>query len=212
MELAVRLADASGGSATVLTLGPTEASEQLRTALSLGCSSAVHIRADMNRFGPADVATEIAAVVRDHEITRPYDLVLAGSDAADSGDFQVGIRLGRALERPIISNAKTVTFDDGRVTARVSGPDGLETWCAPLPAVITVVEGGVEPRYPSIRGRMSAKKIPIEERTPLREPAGPNRLRLRVPPSEPNTVKILGEGPKSAPAVVDLLDALGVLP
>ncbi|HET8561863.1 MAG TPA: hypothetical protein VFL69_15190 [Marmoricola sp.] len=211
VELAVRLADATGGRATVLTLGPAEAVEQLRNALALGCGAAVHIEADTARFGPADVAREIAAVVREHEDAgTPYDLVLLGNDAADSGDFQVGIRLAYALGRPVVNGASTVEAADGVLAARVDGPDGEETWSAPLPAVVTVLEGGVEPRYPTIKGRMAAKKVVIEERRPVAEPQGPRRVRLLLPPAAPSTVQVLGEGPEAAAAVVDLLAELGV--
>ena len=118
-------------------------------------------------FGPADVAREIAAVVRDHEADgRAYDLVLLGNDAADSGDFQVGIRLAYELGRPVVNGASTVAVEDspeGPVVVAVGeGPDGQETYRVPLPAVVTIREGGVEPRYPSVPGRLKAKKIPIE--------------------------------------------------
>lgn len=211
VELAVRLADATGGRATVLTLGPAEAAEQLRNALALGCGAAVHVEADTTRFGPADVAREIAAVVRDHQQAgTAYDLVLLGNDAADSGDFQVGIRLAYALGRPVVTGASTVEVADGVLGARVDGPDGEETYSVPLPAVVTILEGGVEPRYPTIKGRMAAKKVAIEQRVPAAEPQGPRRVRLLLPPASPSTVQVLGEGPEAAPAVVDLLEKLGV--
>jgi electron transfer flavoprotein beta subunit len=212
VELAVRIAADSGGGATVLTLGDADAVEQLRSALAVGCTAATHVLADPQAFGPADVAREIAAAVRDHEAAgRSQDLVLLGNDAADSGDFQVGIRLAYELDRPVVNGADTVSVADGVVTASGSGPDGHETFRLPLPAVVTVLEGGVEPRYPTVPGRMKARKAPIEERQPVGEPAGPSRVRLVLPPPAPSTVQVLGEGPGAAPAVVDLLEQLGVL-
>ena len=202
VELAVRIGDAA-----VLTLGDADAVEQLRAALAVGCTSATHVVADPQVFGPADVAREIAAVVRE---TR-HELVLLGNDAADSGDFQVGIRLAYELGWPVVNGARTVSVADGVVTAHVAGPDGHETYELPLPAVVTVLEGGVEPRYPSVPGRMKAKKVPIEERRPTAEPAGPDRVRLLLPPPAPSSVQILGKGPEAAPAVVDLFEQLGVL-
>ena len=204
VELAVRIATGTGGAATVLTLGTDDAVEQLRTALSLGCSRAVLIEADPSKFGPADVAREIAAVAREH------DVVLLGNDAADTGDFQVGIRLAYALGRPVVNGARTVEVADGAVTAQVDGPDGVETYAVPLPAVVTVLEGGVEPRYPTITGRMKAKKVRVETVTPQRGPDGPGRVRLLLPPARANVVEVLGEGPDAAKSVVDLLEKLGV--
>jgi electron transfer flavoprotein beta subunit len=211
VELAVRIATGSGGTATVLTLGTDDAVEQLRTALGLGCAAAVLIGTDPAGFGPADVAREIAAVVQGGQ----YDLVLLGNDAADTGDFQVGIRLAYALGRPVVNGASTVEVSQevgtaDVATARVTGPDGVETYQVPLPAVVTVLEGGVEPRYPTISGRMKAKKVKIETVAPQREPAGSGRVRLLLPPAQPSAVDVLGEGPDAAKALVDLLEKLGV--
>ena len=212
VELAVQVAAATGGSASVLTLGDADAVEQLRSALAVGCTAATHVEADSSQFGPADIAREIAAVVRDHEASgRAHDLVLLGNDAADSGDFQVGIRLAYELGRPVVNGAANVTVEDGTVVAEVAGPDGHETYRVPLPAVVTVLEGGVEPRYPSVPGRMKAKKVEIEQRSPAAEPAGPKRVKLLLPPPQPSDVQILGKGADAAPAVVDLFQRLGVL-
>lgn len=212
VELAVRIAAADGGEATVLTLGPAEAVEQLRTALGVGCTAALLVEADTVGYGPADVAREIAAVVAEHEAAgRTYDLVLLGNDAADTGDFQVGIRLAYELGRPVVNGVRTVDVDGEVATAQGAGADGgVETYRVPLPAVVTVLEGGVEPRYPTITGRMKAKKVAIETVQPTREPDGPRRVRLTLPPAQPSTVEVLGEGAGAAPAVVDLLATLGV--
>lgn len=212
VELAVRVATATGGAATVLTLGDTDAVEQLRTALAVGCTAATHVVADPATLGPADVAREIAAVVREHEAAgRPHDLILLGNDAADSGDFQVGIRLAYELGRPVVNGVAMVTVEDGVVTANGDGPEGHETYRVPLPAVVTILEGGVEPRYPTVPGRMKARKVAVEERATATDPVGPSRVRLLLPPPQPSNVTILGEGPAAAPAVVDLLERLGVL-
>ena len=205
VELAVRIAAATGGTATVLTLGDADASEQLRSALAVGCTAAVHVVADPQTFGPADVAREIAVVAADH------DLVLLGNDAADSGDFQVGIRLAYELGRPVVNGVTSVSVEGTEVTANGAGPDGHETYRLPLPAVVTVLEVGVEPRYPTVPGRMKAKKIAIEERQPTAAPVGPARVRLLLPPPTPSDVRILGKGAEAAPAVVDVLEQLGVL-
>jgi electron transfer flavoprotein beta subunit len=207
VELAVQIASADGQSASVMTLGDADAVEQLRAALAVGCTSATHVVADSQTFGPADVAREIAAVVRD----QGHDLVLLGNDAADSGDFQVGIRLAYELGWPVVNGVTTASVSDGEVTASGDGPDGHETYRLPLPAVVTILEGGVEPRYPTVPGRMKAKKVPIDERQPTAEPAGPGRVKLLLPPPAPSNVQILGKGADAAPAVVDLFEQLGVL-
>jgi electron transfer flavoprotein beta subunit len=212
VELATQVAGATGGQATALTIGDADAVEQLRNALAVGCTAATHVVGEPFSFGPADVAREIAAVVRAHaDSGRAHDLILLGNDAADSGDFQVGIRLAYELGRPVVNGASTVTVEDDHVVAVGEGPGGQETYRVPLPAVVTIREGGVEPRYPSVPGRLKAKKIPIEERQPVSEPQGGGRVKMTLPPPTPSAVQILGEGPEAAPAVVDVLEKLGVL-
>jgi electron transfer flavoprotein beta subunit len=212
VELATQVATATGGQATALTIGDADAVEQLRNALAVGCTAATHVVGEPFSFGPADIAAEIAAVVRAHEADgRAHDLVLLGNDAADTGDFQVGIRLAYELGRPVVNGASTVAVEDGHVVAVGEGPAGQETYRVPLPAVVTIREGGVEPRYPSVPGRLKAKKIPIEERQPASEPRGGGRVAMTLPPPTPSAVQILGEGPEAAPAVVDVLEKLGVL-
>ncbi|MRJ76519.1 electron transfer flavoprotein subunit beta/FixA family protein [Aeromicrobium sp. SMF47] len=206
IEIAVQVAEASGGTATALTLGPAEAVEQLRDAIALGCTRAVHIEADSEAFGPADVAAAIAELVRGED----FGLVLVGNDAADSGDFQVGVRLAYALGRPVVTGISTLTTDGERLTARGSGPDGDEIYELPSPAVIAIQEGGVAPRYPSIVGRMKAKKLPIETVSTSVSPTT-QRLGLTSPPEKPSTVEVLGEGPEAAKAVVDMLVGIGVV-
>jgi electron transfer flavoprotein beta subunit len=213
VELAIQTAKETGGEATVLTLGTSDAVEQLRTALALGCTGAVLVEADPVSYGPADVAAAIADVVRQHEAAgTTYDLVLLGNDASDTGDFQVGIRLSYLLDRPVVTGVSTLSVEGDTVTARGGSPDGgTEIFEVPLPAVLTVMEGGVEPRYPSIPGRMKAKKITIDQVTPTLEPVGSGRIRLKLPEAQPNEVSILGEGPEAAAAVVDVIEKLGVL-
>jgi electron transfer flavoprotein beta subunit len=213
VELAIQTAKDTGGQATVLSLGSADAVEQLRTALALGCTGAVLVEADAASYGPADVAAAIAEVVRAHEAAgTTYDLVLLGNDASDTGDFQVGIRLSYLLDRPVVTGVSTLSVDAGTVTARGQAPDGgTEIFEVPLPAVLSVMEGGVEPRYPSIPGRMKAKKIAVEQVAPTLEPVGSGRVRLKLPEAQPSAVTILGEGPEAAGPVVDLLEKLGVV-
>ena len=149
VELATQLAESSGGRVTVLSLGSADSIEQLRTALAVGCSDAVLIEADTERLGPVDVAAAIAGVVRAREDSgSPYDLVLLGNDAADTGDFQVPIRLAYALDRPVVTGISTVELDGARAIARGDGPDGTEIFELPMPAVVAVMEGWRQPALP----------------------------------------------------------------
>jgi electron transfer flavoprotein beta subunit len=213
VELAIQVAKDTGGQASVLSLGSSDSVEQLRNALAVGCTAAVLIEADPTSHGPADVAAAIAEVVRAHEAAgTTYDLVLLGNDASDTGDFQVGIRLSYLLDRPVVAGVSTLGVSGDTVIARGGSPDGgTEIFEVQMPAVLSVMEGGIEPRYPTIPGRMKAKKVQIEQRTPTGTPSGPGRLRLKLPPAQPSQVTVLGEGPEAAGAVVDLFEKLGVL-
>jgi electron transfer flavoprotein beta subunit len=131
--------------------------------------------------------------------------------APDSGDFQVGIRLAHALGQPVVNGVSTVEVEDGVAVARGEGPDGHETFRVPLPAVVTILEGGVEPRYPSVPGRMRAKRVAIDERVLTGDPVGAGRVAYTLPPPVSSDVQILGEGAAAAPAVVDLFERIGVL-
>ena len=212
VELGIQVAEATAGTVTVLSVGVAEAVDQIRGALALGAHAGVLVEADPVALGPADVAAEIAAVVTDAEAAgEPYDLVLLGNDAADTGDFQVPIRLAYAVGRPIVTGAGTAEVLDGRLVATVTGPYGDETYEVPLPAVVSVLEGGTEPRYPTLKGRMAAKKVEVEVRSPVGTPTGGGRVRWHLPQEPPSSSEVLGTGPETAPAVVDLLERLGVL-
>lgn len=211
IELATQVAGATGGTATVLTVGSADAIEQLRDALAVGCGRAVLVEAETDRFGPVDVAAAIAEVVRAYEAAgTSYGLVLLGNDAADTGDFQVPVRLAYALARPVVTGIATCTVEGDLVVAHGDGPDGPETFELPVPAVVAVMEGGVAPRYPSVMGRMKAKKVAIEQVAAEIEPVGSGRVRLTLPPEQPSQVQVLGQGADAAPAVVDLLEELGM--
>ena len=187
VELAIRIADATDGSVTLLTVGPDDAVEQLRNLLGLGCHGGDAGRGRPGRArsggrGPRDCRGRR----RPRGERAGYDLVLLGNDAADSGDFQVGIRLAYASGWPVVNGAPVETAD-GRAITAVTVLTGEETFSVPLPAVVTVLEGGVEPRYPSLKGRMAAKKIQIESRSARHEPQGSAGCSSRYRPPSPAT-------------------------
>lgn len=227
VELAIQTAAATGGTVTVLTLGPAEAVEQLRAAVAVGANDGILVEtADPSVFAPEDIAQVIGDVIRDRaEAGQTFDLVLTGDDAADTGDFQVGIRLAYDLGYPVLTNIQTIgtsgggsgagagsgSSGGGRIEARGIGPAGTEIFSLDLPAVVAVHEGGVDPRYPSITGRMKAKKAQVVEYDAPVPGTGSPRIRLELPEVKASSVTILGEGPEAAPALVDVLEEIGVI-
>jgi electron transfer flavoprotein beta subunit len=213
VEEAVRIVEAWGGSSAVLTLGPAAAEEQLRDAMAIGIERAILLETDGREFDPVGTAAAIVDAVRAQEAAHgPFDLILFGNESADTGGFQVGIRVAVALGRPVVNGIKSLTVGGGSVTARREAPGGgWETYELPLPAVVGVKEGLNLPRYPSVPGRLRAKKKEVERLTSAWSQTGPVKQVLRVPEQQGAQVEILGHGPDAAPAVVDLLERIGAL-
>jgi electron transfer flavoprotein beta subunit len=213
VEEAVRIVETGGGSSTVLTLGPEVASEQLRDAMAIGIDNAVLLQTDGSDWDAYATAGAITSAVQALEAEGgPFDLILFGNEAADTGDFQVGIRVATALRRPVVNGIKRITPSDGTVEARREAPGGgWEVFDLPLPAVLGVKEGLNLPRYPSVPGRLRARKKEIKVISPERRPGGPLKERLRLPEGTESQVEVIGQGAAAAPAVVELFQRLGVL-
>jgi electron transfer flavoprotein beta subunit len=207
VEEAVQLTEREGGTVTVLTLGPEEATEQLRGALALGAHRAVLLETDGREFGPTATAAAIAAEVRAH----PYDLILLGNEAADTGDYQVGIRLAHELGWPVATGIKNLAVSGDGVVARREYRGVEEAYQLPLPAVVTVKEGINLPRYPSLPGRLRAKRAAVERSAPEWAGDGLRKEVLRVPAVSEHQATVLGNGTDAVPELVRVLAELGVL-
>jgi electron transfer flavoprotein beta subunit len=211
VEEAIRLKEKHGGSVTVMTLGPADAEEQLRYALSVGADEAVLLSTDGSDWDPQATAVALTARINEIEGSGVFDLILFGNESADSGGYQVGIRVAHALGRPVISGIKSLEVGEGRVSARRETGSGFEVYRLPLPAVVAVKEGINLPRYPTLPGRLKAKKAEVKSAPAAAPPGGLVMDRLFTPPEQKSVTNILGRGPEAAPAVVDLLEELGLL-
>jgi electron transfer flavoprotein beta subunit len=211
VEEAVRIVEAQGGEVTVLTLGPAEAEEQLRDPLANGADRAVHLVTDGEEWDPQATAAAIVDTVRaEEEAGGGFDLIVFGNESADSGNYQVGIRVAYALGRPVVTGLKGLTVDDGRARCEQEVPGGRDVYDVPLPAIVTVLEGINLPRYPSVPAKLRARSKPVEQSSPERPQARLERQRLLVPPGQGKQAEILGNGPGAAPAVVEVMRELGV--
>jgi electron transfer flavoprotein beta subunit len=211
VEEAIRLVEAHGGESVVLTLGPAEALEQLRDAMAMGISRAIHLATDGGEFDPeATVAAIVDAIAADEAASGPFDLIFLGNESADSGGYQVGLRVARTLGRPCATGLKGVVVDGDQVRCEQEAGGGRDVYTLPLPAVVTVLEGLNLPRYPSVPGRMRAKSKPVTASTPDRDASRLERVRLVVPEGKAKQAEVLGTGPDAAGAVVDLLEQIGV--
>jgi electron transfer flavoprotein beta subunit len=212
VEEAVRIIEAQGGSSTVLTLGPEAAAEQLRDAMALGIDTGILLETDGRDWDAEATAGAIVAAIRQKEADgTPFDLILFGNESADSGGFQVGIRVAHALDRPIVTGLKELKLEGGQVRAGREAGGGREIYAFGLPAVVTVKEGLNLPRYPSLPGRLKAKKKPLE-RIPSAFPGSTlEKVRLKLPSETAHQVNVLGHGPSAASRAVEVFQTLGIL-
>jgi electron transfer flavoprotein beta subunit len=212
VEEAVQLVEQHGGEATVLTLGPAEADEQLRYAASLGVAKAVLLPISGPDWDPQRTAAAIAAAIADIEAADgAFDLILFGNESADSGGFQVGVRVAHSLGRPIVSGIKGIEVQGDTLRARREADVGVEVYEVQMPAVLGVKEGINLPRYPTLKGRLASKKVDVAQVTPVGEPGGQQMITLLPAAEQVSATVILGHGPDAAAAVVDMLEEIGVL-
>ena len=207
VEAAIQLKEALGGTVTVLTLGPYEAEEQLRYAASVGADEGVLVPTDGGDLDPQATAAALLDAVRALEADGSFDLILFGNESADSGGFQVGIRVAHGLGRPVVSGIKGIEPAGGSVRARREIANGFEIYQLPLPAVLAVKEGINLPRYPTLSGRLRSKKLAVRRHSTDPQPGGQRMVRLQSPPEQEVRTEILGD----AAAAVDVLERLGAL-
>jgi electron transfer flavoprotein beta subunit len=212
VEEAIRLVEANGGESVVLTLGPAEAEEQLRDAMALGVDRAIHLVTDGEEWDPQATAAAIVDVIRaDESESGVFEVVFFGNEAADSGNYQVGIRVAHALGRPVATGLKGVTVDGSSARCEQEVAGGRDVYELSLPAVVTVMEGLNFPRFPSVPGRLRAQRKPLAASTPARPASRLEKLRLVVPEGEGKQAEVLGHGADAAPRVVEVLQQIGVV-
>ncbi|MDQ6817532.1 MAG: electron transfer flavoprotein subunit beta/FixA family protein [Actinomycetota bacterium] len=209
VEEAVRLVERHGGSSAVLTLGPPEAEEQLRDMMAIGADRAIHLVTDGSEWDPQATAAAIVAAIRGDD--EDFDLIVFGNESADSGNYQVAIRVAHALGLPCVTGIKGISVQDAQIRCEQEVTGGRDVYLVPTRAVVTVKEGINLPRYPSVPGRLRAKRKPVESSTPERPEPRLEMVRLKLPPGSSKQAQVLGRGAEAAPAVVGVLRELGVL-
>ena len=159
IEEALTVKEAQGGEVTVLTVGPDSATDAIRKALSMGADKAVHVVDDALHGSDAlQTSAVLAAALQQLE----YDLVICGAEATDSQMSVMPALLAERLGIPQLSGARKLTVEGG--TAKVERQTDGGYWAleAPLPAIVSTWDTINEPRYPSFKGIMAAKKKPVQ--------------------------------------------------
>jgi electron transfer flavoprotein beta subunit len=211
VEEAVRITERAGGTVTVLTLGPAEATEQLRDLLALGAHRGVLLQTDGREWGPIATAAAIAQAITDLQ-PAAFPLILFGNEAADSGGYQVGVRVAHTLARPCATGIKRLELTGAGLRAGRERGATYEVFDVPLPAVVSVKEGINLPRYPSLPGRLRAKRAEITVLQPRWQPDALRKTGLRVPATAARPAQLLGHGIDAVPQLVRVLGELGLLP
>ena len=160
LEEAVRIREKTGGRVTALSMGPPQAEAVLREAISCGADEGVLV--SDRAFAGADTWATSYTLARAIATVGEFDLVLCGKQAIDGDTAQVGPGLACQLGLPYVTCVQKVrTTEDGSLTVERMMDDGYDVVKLPLPALLTVVKDINEPRVPSLKGKMKAKKEEI---------------------------------------------------
>jgi electron transfer flavoprotein beta subunit len=212
LEEALRIKEGSGEAEVVaIMVAPPGAADSLRKALAIGADRAVHV-ADDGLAGSDLVAT--ARVLAKAVEREEADLVLLGQQGADSDGAVLWSALADLLRLPVVSQAASLELGDGKVAVKRQTEYGYDVIETPLPAVVAVSDAINEPRYPSLKGIMGAKKKPFETLAAgdlgvaadeIGEPGSRTEvLALADPPSRGEGLRIEDDG-SSAEKIVDYL-------
>jgi electron transfer flavoprotein beta subunit len=212
VEEAIRLVESHGGTTTVLTLGPSVAGDQLRDAMAMGMQRAILLETDGEEWDPGETARAIVETITAQRAAgKNLDLLLFGNEAADTGDYQVGIRVAYALGWPVVTGIKALEVKGNMLTLRREAAGGWEIFEVDLPAVVTVKEGINLPRYPTVPGRLRARSAPIETIGLGAHQNSQQMVRLELPPATGQKGEIVGRGPEAAPRLAEILREAGVI-
>jgi electron transfer flavoprotein beta subunit len=212
IEEALRIKESSGeGEVVVVSVGPDKAADALRKALAMGADRAVLVSDDAIAGSDLVATSRVLAGALERE---GPDLVVFGQQSADSDGAVLGAAVAERLKRPLVTQAAEVTLAGGMLTAKRQTEYGYDVIEAPLPAVLAVSDAINEPRYPSLKGIMGAKKKPFESLSlgdvgvdagQVGEAgSGTQVLGLNQPPARGDSRKIEGDG-DAAQAILDFL-------
>jgi len=162
VEIGLQLAEATGGDVTLVSMAPGGEAGGLRTALAMGAARAILVSdAALAGSDALSTAKVLAAAVRQVEA----DLVIAGTESTDGYTGTLPVTLAELLGFPSVSFARRLSVTGGLLSADRQTESGYDEVEVVLPAVVTVTAGAVEPRYPSFKGIMAAKRKPVEQVT-----------------------------------------------
>ncbi|PDP84797.1 electron transfer flavoprotein subunit beta [Glycomyces fuscus] len=197
IEEALQLKEKHGGEVTILTMGPDQATDSIRKALSMGADKAVFVNDDALHGSDAlQTAYALAQALG----TIEYDVVVLGSESTDARTGVVGAALAEYLGLPQLTFARKVDIDGSTIRIQRQTDYGYDLVEAQLPAVVSVVEKINEPRYPSFKLIMQAKKKPVDKKSAA--DAGIDTARVGLANATTETVDFDAAPPRAAGTVV----------
>ncbi len=201
VEEAIKLKEANGSEVTILCLGTEAATKAIRTGLAMGADNAVLLK-DENAAG-RDWLSVAKTLAEELKALQP-DLIFFGKQAMDDDSAAVGTAVAQILGLPSVANITSFALEGATATVQREVEGGIETLTATLPAIFTAHKGLNEPRYPSLKGIMSAKKKPVEEKAAAVCENGTEVVSMALPPERPPG-KVIGEGVEAVEKLIDLL-------
>ncbi len=200
LEEAIRCKEEAGeGKVTAISLGPPESAESLRQALAMGADEGVLLECE----GSGD-ALPVARALADEISGRSFDLILFGKQAIDGDNMQVPQLVAELLGVPCATVVVKLLIEGTRATAHREVEGGHEVAEFELPAVVSAQKGLNEPRYPSLKGIMAARRKPVEAKKIELSAPTLEIVALQEPPASPPG-RIVGEGPGAVPDLVRAL-------
>jgi electron transfer flavoprotein beta subunit len=163
VEMGLQIAQANDGTVTLITMGPSGNSQGIRQALAMGADKAVVVESDELRGSDSLTTAKVLAAAIAAE---GFDLVITGTESTDGYTGIVPQMVAEMLDVPALTYASKVEASADSILIHRQTADGYDVVVSDLPAVVAVTAGVVEPRYPTFKGIMDAKKKPVETRTP----------------------------------------------
>lgn len=173
LEMATRLKEKVGGEITVVSIGDESVKNSLKNCLAVGADKAYLVKEDgAEGLDPAGISKNLVKAKEEIEniLGKKFDIFFFGKEATDYASSQVGLLAAEELSLPSAANVVDIETEDGKVKIKQETEDGYNIIEAELPCVVTVQKPNYEPRYPTIKTKMAARKKPIDELQPAEKP------------------------------------------
>lgn len=163
LEMATQLKEAVGGTITVVSIGTDKAKDAIKNCLAVGASNGFVVKDVVtDTISTADALAKAVAKIEEAQGVK-FDVIFCGKETTDCASGQVGAMLAENLGMPVVTNLIDIETIDGGISAKQETEEGYNVIEAATPCVVTVTKPAYDPRYPTIKSKMAARKIPIGE-------------------------------------------------